>query len=129
MWTSLNTHTYTNTHKRTKTSKFDADLIQGSLVKACKGYHIRRAQILVPKTGKDIEVLQSANTFEKTPFLNIFEILAQAAFAEKDQDDDQNQLIPCLIRQHTKLRIYSIINCYILNKVPLIVVRIILIFL
>ena len=39
------------------------------------GYHIRRAHTLVPKTEKDVELLQSAKTFEKAPILNIFEIL------------------------------------------------------
>ena len=28
-----------------------------------------------------------------TPILNIFEILSQTAFIEKDQDDDQNQVL------------------------------------
>ena len=63
-----------------QTSKFAAKLIQGSFVKACKGYHVRKAHILVPKTEKDVEVLQSAKTFDKEPFLNIFEILPQTAF-------------------------------------------------
>ena len=48
--------------------------------------------MLVPKPQKDVEVLQSAKTFDKTPILNIFETLAQTAVVEKDQDDDQNQL-------------------------------------
>ena len=48
--------------------------------------------MLVAKPQKDVEVLQSAKTFDKTPILNIFEILAQTAVVEKDQDDDQNQL-------------------------------------
>ena len=48
--------------------------------------------MLVPKPQKDVEVLQSAKTFDKAPILNIFEILAQTAVVEKYQDDDQNQL-------------------------------------
>ena len=96
-------------------------------MKTYKGYNIRRAHILVLKTDKNVEVLQSAKTFDKAPFLNIFEILAQAGFVEKDQDD-QNQLTPSLIRQHIKLRIYNIIICYMMNKVLWVVVRIALIF-
>ena len=93
-------------------------------VKTYKGYNIRRAHILVLKTDKNVEVLQSAKTFDKAPFLNIFEILAQAGFVEKDKDEDQNQLTPSLIRQHIKLRIYNIIICYMMNKVLWVVVRI-----
>ena len=67
------------------------DLVQGSLVKAWKEYHKRRAHILVPKTENEVEFLQSVKQFDKTPILNISEILAQTAFIEKDQVDDQNQ--------------------------------------
>ena len=67
------------------------DLVQGSLVKAWKEYHKRRARILVPKTENEVEFLQSVKQFDKTPILNISEILAQTAFIEKDQVDDQNQ--------------------------------------
>ena len=101
-----------------QTSKFAADLIQGLLVKAWKGYHIRIARILAPKTEKDVEVLQSAKTFDKTPILNIFEILTQTAFLKKQ--DDQNQLTVSLICQHITQRICNIINSYMMNKVLLV---------
>ena len=77
-----------------------------------------------PHTGitcESFEVLQSAKTFDKAPILDIFEILAQAAFVEKDQDDDENQQSPRILYQHITLRIYPIINCYTMNKVLLVV--------
>ena len=72
------------------------DFIQRSLVKTWKGDHINIAWILVLKTENDVEFLQSAKKKKKignTPILNIFEILSQTAFIEKDQDDDQNQVL------------------------------------
>ena len=71
------------------------DFIQRSLVKTWKGDHINIAWILVLKTENDVEFLQSAKKKKigNTPILSIFEILSQTAFIEKDQDDDQNQVL------------------------------------
>ena len=60
------------------------------------------------------------NTFDIAPILHIFEILVQTTFVEKYQDV-QNQLTLSLICQHITLRVYNIINCYIMNKVLLVV--------
>ena len=95
--------------------------MQGLLVKAWKGCHIKKHTSWCQKQ-KDVEILQSAKIFDKSPILNIFEILAHTVFIEKDQDDDQNQVTPSLICQHIKLRIYNIINCYMIHKVLLFVI-------
>ena len=67
-----------------------------------------------------LKFLKVQNTFDIAPILQIFEILVQTTFVEKYQDD-QNQLTLSLICQHITLRIYNIINCYIMNKVLLVV--------
>ena len=67
------------------------------------------------KTENDVEFLQSTKTIDKA--VDIFEILAQTEFVEKDQDDDQNQLTLSLICEHIALQMHNIIHCYMIKKV------------
>ena len=80
--------------------------MQQSLRKVWKGYHFNGARIPKPEPEEDAEVLQSTETIDKVPILNIFEILAQTPFVGKDVDNRKiNKLLVFLMA-------YCITNCY-----------------
>ena len=80
-------------HTFLQTLKFTSDLIQQSLMKAWKWYHLNGAGIMKPRIEDDVEVLQSAEEnhqkFSKAPISDILELLKQTPFVENTQDDDK----------------------------------------
>lgn len=64
--------------------------MQRWLAKAWKRYYLNRLK----KKKEDLDV-QTAETIDKAPILNLFEILQQITFLDKDQHDDDK--INCLL--------------------------------
>ena len=56
----------------------------------CNG--LNGADVLKSKRKDDVEVLQSAETIDKSPILIISELLAQTRFVENGQDDLDSEI-------------------------------------
>ena len=56
----------------------------------CNG--LNGADVLKSKRKDDVEVLQSAETIDKSPILIISELLAQTRFVENGQDDHDSEI-------------------------------------
>ena len=89
-----------------QTATLAPDLMQRSLRKVWKGYYLNGARIPSTEPEEDAEILQRAETNDKVPILNTFEILAQTPFVQKD--DDNGKINKLLVFSAA----YYITNCY-----------------
>ena len=60
-------------------------------MKTCKGL-LKQSTHTETKTADDIKVLQSKETIGKKPILNMFEILPQTSFLERNKDDEDDKI-------------------------------------